>query len=397
MAKFDDAATAMLLTQPFFGTLLMKYKHVPDPTLNPPTLCVTPTTIRYHPEFFAASTDEQGIFCIAHEIMHAVYMHLDRIRHYFEIGIGPDGKPFDPEDFNKACDYVINDALKQSKVGEQYDWVCWDAKYPYTMTPEEVYCDMRKNPPPPKPCKGAGKPGGNGTGNQTLDVHGYDIGEDGQPDAQDVVPAVGPAEIMEAANVVTMMRGNLPAGVDRLLDEIRKPAVSPWKKFRQAIVTAMSGRDASSWNRLQRRMIVRGVGMPGPIAHGSGVWGIVIDVSGSVDKAMLQLFGGHTAAIMDDVKPREARLYWTHSLVARVDTVRTSTELRNLLANNFRVETGGTNMPRGVQAALDDGCDLVVVLTDGYTPFGEKSKKPVIWAITTAGITAPHGKSITIN
>jgi predicted metal-dependent peptidase len=393
---FDDAATAMLLTQPFFGTLLMKYQHVEDRSF--PTLCVTPTAIRYNPDFIAASTEEQRLFCIAHEIMHACYAHLDRIRHYYTIGMGPDGHPFDAQLYNKACDYVINDALRESKVGEQYDWVCWSPKYPYTMTPEEVYCDMRKNGEPQpkggKSGKGPGeKPGGSGAGNETLDEH--DFGAD-QPDQ---VPAVGPAEIMEAANVAKMTQGKLPAGIDRLIGDIRKPDVSPWARLRQAIVTAMHGRDATSWNRLQRRMIVRGIGLPGPIAHGSGKWGIVADTSGSIDAKMLNLFGGHMAAIMDDAKPREARIYWTDAKVHRVDTVRSSTDLRNLFgAKGFKAPGGGgTDMPEGVEAAFADGCDMVAVLTDGYTPFGQRSKKPVIWAITSPSIKAPHGKSINIS
>jgi predicted metal-dependent peptidase len=268
------------------------------------------------------------------------------------------------------------------------------------MTPEEVYCDLKKNPPPPKPCKGAGKPGGDGTGNQTLDTHGYDTGDDGKAGSapSDTVPVVGPAEIMEAANVCKMSQGNLPAGIDRLIDEIRRPEVSPWKRLRQAIVTAMHGRDASSWNRLQRRMIVRGVGMPGPIAHGSGRWGIVVDTSGSIDKEMLQLFAGHVAAIMDDVKPRDVLIYWVDTKVHRVDTVKSSTDLANIIAKGAP-GGGGTDMPKGVKAAADDLCDVCVVLTDGYTPFCDWPNKrgKVIWAITTPNLKSPHGTSIYIN
>ena len=49
-------------------------------------------------------------------------------------------------------------------------------------------------------------------------------------------------------------------------------------------------------------------------------------------------------------------------------------------------------MPEGVEAAVADGCNSVVVLTDGYTPFGDPQPKPVIWAITSSGVTPPKDR-----
>lgn len=377
MAIFNDAATALLLQQPFFGSLFMKFKHVEAPTLNPPTMAVSDSTMYYHPDFVSSITDDECLFVIAHEIMHVVYMHLDRMRHYAACGIGPDGQKYNQQKMNVACDYVINDALKVTKVGTMPQKGCWSHKFPYTMTPEEVYCLL------PDDCSGPSA----GGGADSFDTH--DLTQ------EDGTPAVSQADVIEAANLCKAMRSDLPAGIDRLIGEISKPPTNPWARLRQCITTALSGYDASSWRRLQRRMIVRGIGMPGRVATGSGTIGIVVDTSGSIGRKMLQHFGGHMASIMSVCRPQLVKIYWTDTQVHRVDDVKTSTQLFNIFANAIP-GGGGTRMHVGVRAAIADKCDIVVVLTDGETPWGSPSKKRVVWAITNARIKAPHDETVHI-
>lgn len=396
MANFNDAATALLLQQPFFGSLLMRFKHIEDATLNPPTMCVSASTIRYHPEFVAKCSDDECVFVIAHEVMHAVWQHLPRIKHYIEAGVGPDGHALCVRTFNQAADFPINDSLRESKVGKVPDWfpLCLDRKYPYTMTPEEVYCDLRKQA---QQKKGKSKPG-KGEAGQGEPGNGEPDAFDGHDHASEDVDgpgAITTADVIQAANLARATQGKLPAGVDRLVGDILKPDVSPWKKLRRAVVTSLSGYDQQSWRRLQRRMIVRGIGMPGRVAAGGGKVGIVVDTSGSIDAHMLRVFGGHMAAILQDARPECAMVYWVDAKVHRVDKIKTGTDLRLLLAKPVP-GGGGTDMPEGVDQAIADGCDCVVVLTDGFTPFGSRSPKQVVWAITTPGKKAPHGETIHI-
>lgn len=375
--RFNDGVQALLLSQPFFGTLLMKMPHKVDEAI--PTLCTNGSEIRYNPDFMAQQDTSQAMFCVAHEVLHAAWMHLDRLRHYLTCGVGPDGKPLDTRRFNMALDYPLNASLVASGVGTVPAGIkiCYDpGRFSADMTPEEVYCLLAD--------EGGG---GNGKG-EALDTH--------EPSTGDASQTITAADVQQAANVCKAMRGKLPAGIDRLLGAIQRPSVSPWRRLRQFVTSALSGHDATTWRRLQRRMVARGVGMPGRTKNGAGRVGIVGDTSGSIGQEMLDLFGGHMAAIMDDARPQEVRVYWTDAKVHRVDTAKTPTDLRRILSSKIP-GGGGTNMPRGVNAALDDGCDCVVVLTDGYTPFGEPSPKPVIWAITTPGKRSPHGETIHIS
>lgn len=362
MADFNDACTGLLLREPFYGTLLMAFKHRASTSI--PTLCVSLDTITYNPEFVATLDDDVGVAAIAHEILHAVYGHVERIAHYTKLGIGPDGKPFNAKKYNYAADYVDNACLHDAGFTLGENWL-YSVGYSSTDTPEEVYCLIDD---PPDEDESGGQ----------FDSHDATELEDG------ALPAITPIKVMEAAATAMATRGKLPAGIERLLGTLRKPTVNPWQRLRRFVTSALSGHDATSWRRLHRKMIVRGVGMPGPVAQGAGHIGIVVDVSGSIDAEVLNLFAGHTGAIIDEARPRLVTLLWVDDALHRVDTLRSSTELRALLGAGFRAPGGGgTNMPVGVREAERLGCDCIIVLTDGYTPFCD-SNKPLVWAITVS-------------
>ncbi|MCJ5260229.1 hypothetical protein LNT18_29100, partial [Klebsiella pneumoniae] len=246
---------ALMLAQPFFATPLLKLRHVEDDTLNPPSMTVTPREIRYHPEFIARCTIDEAMFVLCHEVLHMAWDHLPRVRHYLTAGHGPDGKPLDPRLFNQAMDFPINAALVEGNVGSPPAWwpLCLDPRrFPSSMTPEEVYCLLRKEQ------QGGG---GGGGGGEPLDTH------DPTDTSEGAAPAITPADVLQAAQVHKALRGKAPAGMERLLDAMRRPDVSPWRRLRQFITKSLPGHDATSWRRLQRRMIVRRIGVPGRVTQ----------------------------------------------------------------------------------------------------------------------------------
>jgi hypothetical protein len=277
---------------------------------------------------------------------------------------------------------VINDLIKVNKIGElKAEW-CHDAAYPYTMTPPEVY---ERLPNKPKGGGGRGKGGKPGGPQQGQDQHITGSDPNGKPDA------VTPVDIVQAARAAAQM-GAMPIGLDRLIDQFKKPTHSPWSVLRKQVLSAVGGQDAATWRRLQRRLITRGIGAPGRTAYGCRRVGVVVDTSGSIDEVMLSLFGGHMGAILTDARPQEIRLYWTDAQVHRVDVVKTGGELRTLLGKPVP-GGGGTDMTKGIDAAVADQCEAVVVLTDMYTPFGSAPRIPVIWGATTE-IKAPYGTTV---
>lgn len=376
MANFDDAVTAVLLGQPFFGQLLMRFEHKADDAIG--TAAITPQAIVYSPKYFETLTDDEGVAAVTHEVLHGIFDHLGDMAMYGSTGIGPDGKPYNNDKYNRAADYVINDLIAANNIGKLKDTWLHDPAYTYTMTPAEVYAMLPDQPP-----KG-GKSGG-----QT----GQDQHQPGPPDST-TPPAITPADIVQAAAAAAQM-GSMPKGMDRLINQLKKPPHSPWAILRKMVMSAIGGNDTQTWRRLQRRLITRRIGAPGRTAYGCGRIGIVADTSGSIDDATLALFGGHMGAILTDARPQEIRVYWCDAAVHCVDVLRTGSQLRTLLGQP-KGGGGGTDMRVAVKAALDDKCEAVVVLTDGYTPYPDACPVPLIWGMTTDQ-TAPIGRTVSLN
>ncbi len=114
-----------------------------------PTACAGHGFIFMNPDFWAKMVPETRNTTIWHEVWHLILKHLDR------------GIDHDPETYNQAGDYVINNqAVKEGFIFDFGDppWFkpCVDPKYA-NMSTEQVYeilWEEKKNAPPPLPTSG---------------------------------------------------------------------------------------------------------------------------------------------------------------------------------------------------------------------------------------------------
>lgn len=376
MAVFDDAYTAVLLSQPFFGALLSKLEVIETNAI--PTAAVAPGKLLYNADYFGKLTDDEGIAAITHEVLHQVYQHLVEMDMYNQSGIGPDGKPYDAMRYNEAADYVINDLIKVNRIGQLNSSWLHSPNYTYAMIPAEIYGML----PPSPPGGGRGK---NKDGQSSQDEHQSN-------GAADDPNGITPADVMQAYESAKAM-GNVPQGLDRLIDAVRRPRHSPWKMLRTACLNAMRGNDTSTWRRLNRHALGRGLVMPGRTGFACGPLAVVVDTSGSIGQDMINLFAGHMSAILTEAKPQLIHVYWVDAAIGRHDIIKNGSDLNRLMQQPVP-GGGGTDMTVGINQAIRDKCEIVVVLTDGYTPFGSKPKKTkVVWGMTTE-VVAPYGQSV---
>ena len=164
-------------------------------------------------------------------------------------------------------------------------------------------------------------------------------------------------------------RGHLPGDLQRWIDETLHPRV-PWQPLLSGAVRRgigwAAGRGDFTYQRPSRRASsVRGVVLPGQHRQVPRV-SIIIDTSGSVDDELLaQALGEVDGAIA------ALGLPGSHVCVYSVDAAAHITQRVRRARDAQLVGAGGTDLRVGLKAVEHERPrpDVIVVLTDGYTPW----------------------------
>ncbi|HEY0808002.1 MAG TPA: VWA-like domain-containing protein, partial [Pseudonocardiaceae bacterium] len=164
-------------------------------------------------------------------------------------------------------------------------------------------------------------------------------------------------------------RGDVPAGWQRWSDDVLEPVVNWRQVLRSAIrrgIADIAGRVDFNYRRPSRRaaahpeVILPSLRQPLPRVA------VVIDTSGSMSDQMLAQVLGEVSGLLSSVGVNRDRLH-----VVCCDAQAYESQ-RVLNAKDVRLlGGGGTDMGAGLAAAgeLRPRPDLVIVLTDGHTPW----------------------------
>jgi len=181
--------------------------------------------------------------------------------------------------------------------------------------------------------------------------------------------------------------GLLPVGWERWVGKKLRPVVD-WKKVlrhrvSRAINHSVGARIDYSFSRPSRRQSVYQPLIPPSLSGDlTGQIACVVDTSGSIDDVQLTRILSEVCGILEvfntpvTIIPCDAKAYAPILL----------TRSTNLAQITSMPGGGGTNMIRGIEAALalKPTPDVVVVLTDGYTRYPERLyKTPVLFGIIT--------------
>lgn len=387
-----EAMSALITQQPFFAVYLLDQMNIVEkPDLEAPA-ATDGRTIFIEPKQFGEWTIKERVFVLAHEIMHGIMAHMPRTKLYMDRTLGPDLKPFIPMKFNHAADYVINDLLVSSGIGEAPVGLLFHPKFKKDDLVDDVYTKLPdpKNPPPKG---GGGQGGGSGDGNETGGTgKGHDQHMKPNPNTPPPTPGETKRALKSAANAAKS-QGKLPADLERLVEELVEPKQN-WKELLRTALSNALGHDEATWSRPNRRKLAMAphVFLPGTAGYRAGKVGVVIDTSGSIGQEELNLFLSETAGILQDGKPEQCKVFWTDSKVAGIDDVQEPAELMDLKAKGG----GGTDMEAAFPVMVEEfdyAEDITaIVLTDGYTGFTQAPDgiQNVIWVST--GITdIPYG------
>ena len=367
------------------GIMMVGKTYIDD---NVATACTNGRDERYGRKFVAELSEKELAFVVLHEAMHKAYRHLTTWRKLYDAT---------PQLANAACDYVINLQLKDldphgrvmvmpRRDGKVIGLI--DEKY-RGMTTKEVYDALLEE---------HGEDGGGGE--EGFDEHDWGgAGELSEEEQKELSKEVEQA-LRQGDMTQRKVKGNGAGGLGRELGDMLAPQVNWREQLREYVKSICSGKDASSWRRVNRRFIGNDIYMPTLVSERVGHLVVAVDTSGSIAGKELNEFLTEVKGIAEEVTPEKVDLLYWDSGVAGHETY-DSGNVADIVSSTKPKGGGGTS-PSCITAYLKEHSlkpECVVVLTDGYvgSDWGTDWEVPVLWVVCGGNTAiAPNGKTIHI-
>jgi predicted metal-dependent peptidase len=357
---------------PFFATLGLRLKAYPDWECE--TACTNGSELRYNPDFITQQDIPRAMGLMAHEIMHNVQKHFAR----------RGGR--DPSRWNEATDAEINPLLRDAGFSLP-EGAIFPGEGKYANLPKDAnaerYYDLL---PERKQDDGGDQDGPQDPGGCGAVEDAGDKAEQAQAAAEMDVAVVQAAEAAKA-------RGELPGGLDRLVQEIVAPKVN-WRDVLRELVSSFAKNDYT-WTQPSRRYIPMGLYLPSLRSEELGDVTLAIDTSGSIGQKELGLFAGEAQGIFESYKCA-VRILYHDSEVVREERWEPSDGKLTLTPCG-----GGGTDHNCVFDRINESGELptaLVCLTDMWSSFPQLPPAyPVIWARIGGGGTIPaYGRLVDV-
>lgn len=436
--RIKTARALMLVKHPFFASLLLSMPMVQ--TTDIPTAATDMKTLYINPDFVDSIDDKTLLFVLAHEIMHTALQH------------GLRKQTRDNVMWNIACDYSINLTLKdsgfavwdQALCDEQYrlppDPKAGSGAKGLPMSADSIHNLLRKEaeqqkqqgggqgqpqqgqgqgagqpggPPPPgagqsgqqqtpgqqQPQQGGGQLGGQqaqqpaqpGMGQPGGAHHSPMLGDLKEPDVagnpveEDRLRKDIQQRVAQAATVARMT-GNLGAALERFVSQVLEPKV-PWYDVLRHFMSEFTP-DDEDWSHRNRRF--QQIYLPSDHSERLGEYIAIGDTSGSIGNDELCKMAAEFTAVAEDLNPERIRLVWADTKVKNEQVFEEGEEIVPKPKGG-----GGTDMRVPLKHVEQYDPKVVVLFTDGYTPWPDFVPYPLI-VCCTSDIAVPIGEVIRI-
>jgi predicted metal-dependent peptidase len=300
------ARVGLLLRHPFFGNIAtrLRVKNCDDWC---PTAATDGRHLYYNTQFFNALSNKEIEFVIAHEILHCIFDHIIR------------REDRDPQIYNIAADYVVNNTLVRDRVGQLPSIVpCFqDFKYD-GWSSEAVYDDLYEQ------AKENGKEFLKQLG-ELLDEHvdweeqdgegpNNDNGEEGngkgkrpsytKDELKKIKDEIKEAMLQSASAAGA---GNVPAEIARMIKDLTEPKMNWRELLRQQIQSTI--KHDFTFTRPNRKGWHTGAILPGQNYDETIDVAIALDMSGSIGDSQARDFLSEIKGIMDEYKDYNIKLW----------------------------------------------------------------------------------------
>lgn len=369
--KVSRQVTQATFQKPFWGSMLLSLDIHNDDNVN--TMATNGSYIKWNDVFTTKLSEEECLGVLCHEVCHVMWDHCQEF----------EGK--DPRKVNIAQDYVINAMLIMDEQMKLPEGICYDAKY-HNWTWQQVYADKEKNNDWPDLPEDAFGPGDIIPNDDMSDAEKGELREEIK---RKVVQA---AEAQKNSGV-----GNLPAGIEGLIDEIRKSKVD-WKAMIRANVKSNFPDDYTMAKPNKKFLHNHRIYMPTMYSETVRAIGIGLDTSGSMCNEDYIKILSELNALCQEIKPLKIYVFYTDCEVAKVEEYEVGDDIT-------KIETeggGGTSFTPVFEYIENMGLEIDQLIYmsdmevyDGCFPEFEPPY-PVLWLSTRDEYPVPFGDIIQV-
>lgn len=422
--RLDKAQMRCLFQVPFFapGVAKLPVEFVPEVEYQvrfcepgqKPTACTDGEKLYWCAEWFDTLPDQVLVTLLCHEVCHCLLGHIWRLP--------PPGG--DHQTANEAADHAVNLMLKEfgaivtgKRLADPFPFPddapgLADVQYA-GMSEEAIYARLAARP---KQSGGAGAGAGKaapqgGQSGSTSPKGGKTppSGNSGATGARQNLPSFGQFQPKQGGGAAAKKlkndwdgtliqscaamkgRGELPAGLERLVSALVSPSVDWWNVLR----SWLREQAADDWDFLTPAMEYSGSDFILPSLKSEKMGPVVFatDTSGSIDMEMLARFQSEKQSCLDEMKPSRLLDIYCDAKVHAVREYVRGDEIKRDCPGG-----GGTSFvpvwkeieKRGVHPKC------LVFLTDGDGEVGSDPGYPVLWVLYGASKDMPFGESIHI-
>ena len=366
------ARIRILTNYGFYGIMLENMAFGLDPGCD--TAYTDGSKICFSPKFMESLSDMELDFVLMHEVMHVALKHCNR------------GLKYNQELFNIACDIVVNSNILKSKgmnldaikVNGNISMHQIEGKEGYLFTAEEVYEKLLKN--------------GNIISALGFDDHSkWEMDKEREDDVNAKIIAIKDMEDRAHQNGKPGV-GSIPAGVERLVKELKESRVN-WRELLNEFIEFEI--NDYTFTPPDRRYDAEFF-MPSFSEMDENLEDVLfmVDTSGSMSieditlvyseiNGAIQAFDGRLKGLIGFF---DSKVYEPISFDSSID-------LKNIIPKGG----GGTsfhNVFRYVMQ-MENKPKYLIILTDGYASFPKEEEKgniPLLWLLTNDEVKPPYGK-----
>jgi len=360
--KVSRSITKLVISHPFFGSIALSVKVDSDQTIG--TMCTDGVSILWSPDFVDSLSEAEVTGVFAHEVLHIVMKHSLRRGNR------------DPELWNIACDFAINEILLIDGGFSLPEGRLHDPQYE-GMTAEAIYDRL------PEDAKEQFS-GGSAFGEVT------DLKEMSEAECKQVEADIDSKVMMAAAAAKAV--GKLPAAIDDMVQRMKQSQVD-WRDVLRRFVGGDQPDDYTMRRPNKKMYHTARIIAPSVDRIGAGDIVLLVDSSGSVSDRELEYFLGEMNAISEDIKPSSITVITFDARVQTVSRYEQGEVIESIKVNG----RGGTVITPAFQYVQDHAInvDNMVVFTDmGIFDYPPSPEYPVLWVSSYENARpAPFGET----